>query len=186
MTRKKRTRQQEFEEQTIELEDLPKCTVCKDTGYAFDGSYCRCVQGTARKDEDDSTYLHDLRMERGMRQGPELQNIPIRTPDGRRIRDVLVGLPGQLLRGMDYSEIELRVIGKYEKEKLKKMKVTLTFEVPMDLDWEEHIRKVLESALPKVATQATRPEVVCTHPEDADILRDTYGNPIGAVVVEID
>ncbi|MDH3972476.1 MAG: DNA polymerase, partial [Gammaproteobacteria bacterium] len=67
--------------------------VCVDTGRVHT-SYHQAVAATGRLSSSD----------------PNLQNIPVRTEEGRRIRQAFIAGPERLLLAADYSQIELRIM----------------------------------------------------------------------------
>ena len=73
-------------------DQLPK-EVRPDTGRLHT-SYHQAVAATGRLSSTD----------------PNLQNIPIRTEEGRRVRKAFVTEPGSLMIAADYSQIELRIM----------------------------------------------------------------------------
>ena len=74
--------------------------VCPDTGRVHT-SYHQAVAATGRLSSSD----------------PNLQNIPVRTEEGRRIRQAFVAPPGKVLLAADYSQIELRIMAHLSTDK---------------------------------------------------------------------
>ena len=74
--------------------------VCPETGRVHT-SYHQAVAATGRLSSSD----------------PNLQNIPVRTEEGRRIRQAFVASPGRVLLAADYSQIELRIMAHLSSDK---------------------------------------------------------------------
>lgn len=49
---------------------------------------------------------------------PNLQNIPIRSETGRKLRKVFIADPGNLLISVDYSQVELRVLAHFSEDEI--------------------------------------------------------------------
>jgi DNA polymerase-1 len=74
---------------------------------------------------------------------PNLQNIPIRTEDGKRIRECFVAREGHVFLSCDYSQVELRILAHYCQEgplveafnagqDIHRRTASEVFEIPMD------------------------------------------------------
>jgi DNA polymerase I len=82
---------------------------------------------------------------------PNLQNIPIRTPEGRRIREAFIAPPGHVVMSADYSQIELRIMAHISEDPallrafergldVHKATASEVFGVPVDQVSSEHRR----------------------------------------------
>ncbi|HYQ70513.1 MAG TPA: DNA polymerase I [Gammaproteobacteria bacterium] len=74
--------------------------ICPATGRVHT-SYHQAVAATGRLSSSD----------------PNLQNIPVRSEEGRRIRQAFIAAPGKVLLAADYSQIELRIMAHLSSDK---------------------------------------------------------------------
>jgi DNA polymerase-1 len=84
---------------TTYTDKLPR-QVCPATGRVHT-SYHQAVAATGRLSSSD----------------PNLQNIPVRSEEGRRIRQAFIAAPGNVLLAADYSQIELRIMAHLSSDK---------------------------------------------------------------------
>ncbi len=79
------------------------------------GTYVDALPGFIADDGRIHTSFHQAVAATGRLSSnePNLQNIPIRTADGRRIRACFVPEPGHVFLSCDYSQVELRVLAHF-------------------------------------------------------------------------
>ncbi len=81
---------------------------------------------------------------------PNLQNIPIRTEEGSRIREAFISEPGWKILSADYSQIELRILAHMSGDK------TLCESFRKDEDIHTRTASEIMSVMPELVTPAMR------------------------------
>ena len=84
-------------------------------------TYVEPLQTYAQNDKEHRIYTSF--MQTGTSTGrlssknPNLQNIPVKTQEGRRVREAFIAKDNHLLFSLDYSQIELRLLAHFSKDK---------------------------------------------------------------------
>ena len=92
---------------------LPECVLSYRSLFKLQSTY---VEALPKMLDDDSGRIHSRFLQtststgRLSSQNPNLQNIPIRTEEGRRIRKAFIASDGCVLVALDYSQVELRIM----------------------------------------------------------------------------
>lgn len=101
-------------------EIIPKLLEYREI-YKLRSTYIEPLLKLAKKDEKHRIYTSFLQTGtntgRLSSKNPNLQNIPVRTELGREIRQGFIAKDGYILVGIDYSQIELRLLAHFSKDK---------------------------------------------------------------------
>ncbi|HSR35722.1 MAG TPA: DNA polymerase I, partial [Desulfurivibrionaceae bacterium] len=106
-------------EQLAPLHDLPATVIAHRNLAKLQSTYVDKLAGLIHP---DSGRIHTSFNQTVTATGrlsssnPNLQNIPIRTEEGQRIRAAFIPAPGHLFVSADYSQIDLRVLAHYSQD----------------------------------------------------------------------
>ena len=99
-------------EELLDLHPLPGMILAYRSLAKLKGTYTDTLPDLADAHGRVHTSFHQAVAATGRlsSSNPNLQNIPIRTPEGRKIRRAFIAPPGFVLMAADYSQIELRIM----------------------------------------------------------------------------
>ena len=102
-----------------EHEVVPKILEYREA-FKLHSTYIEPLMDLGKQDDDNKIFTSFLQTGtatgRLSSRNPNLQNIPVRSEAGRAIREGFVASPGYKLVGIDYSQIELRLLAHYSKD----------------------------------------------------------------------
>ena len=102
-----------------EHEVIPKILEYREA-FKLHSTYIEPLLELAKQNDENKIYTSFLQTGtatgRLSSKNPNLQNIPVRTEAGRAIREGFIASPGYKLVGIDYSQIELRLLAHYSKD----------------------------------------------------------------------
>ncbi len=99
-------------EELLDLHPLPGMILAYRSLAKLKGTYTDTLPNLVDANGRVHTSFHQAVAATGRlsSSNPNLQNIPIRTPEGRKIRRAFIAPPGFVLMAADYSQIELRIM----------------------------------------------------------------------------